>query len=117
MNKVLMLGASALLTLPAFANTAASDCINARDPVRCEARQAALTSCAAKRGAEKQACLEASLPPVDCSKSQNPRQCEAVEQAKLLCAGKSGKAEEKCLRDQQTKTRKSKPRRAKPRAE
>jgi len=59
MKQLLMLAVAALPWLPAFAQSAADDCARARDPVRCEARQAALKICADKRGAEKSACLAA----------------------------------------------------------
>jgi len=103
---LLALAAGALLALPAFAQSAADYCARARDPVRCEARQAALKNCAEKRGAEKRACLEASIPPVDCSKSQDPQRCEAAQRAKEICKGKAGKDLKSCLRDEQPKKRK-----------
>ena len=68
MKILFALAIGALLSLPASAQSAADYCAKARDPERCEARQAALKNCAEKRGAEKRACLEASIPPVDCSK-------------------------------------------------
>lgn len=98
MQRLLMLVAGALLALPALAQSAADYCARARDPVRCEARQAALKNCAEKRGAEKRACLEASIPPVDCGKAQNPPRCEAAQKAKEICKGKTGKELKKCLR-------------------
>lgn len=103
MKLMLVLTAGALLALPALAQSAAADCVRARDPVRCEARQAALKNCADKRGAEKRACLEASIPPVDCSKASNPPHCDAIEKAKQVCKGKTGKQLKKCLRDEQPK--------------
>lgn len=112
MKTLLALVAGALLALPAAAQSAADYCAKARDPVRCEARQAALKSCAEKRGAERRACLDASIPPVDCSKAQNPQRCEAAQKAKELCKGKTGKELKKCLRDEQPrkkKTRKQRP--------
>jgi len=102
-KKLLTLAASTLLSLPVFAQSAADYCAKARDPVRCEARQEALKNCAEKRGAEKRACLEASIPPVDCSKAQNPGRCEAAQKAKEVCKGKTGKELKKCLRDEQPK--------------
>ena len=107
MKTLLALAAGAVFALPAFAQSAADYCAKARDPVRCEARQAALKNCADKRRAEKQACLEAGIPPVDCSKSQNPGRCEAAQKAKEVCKGKTGKELKKCLRDQQPKKKKT----------
>lgn len=98
--------AGALLSLPALAQSAADYCASARDPVRCEARQAALKNCAAMRGAEKQACIEVSMPPVDCSKTKNPQACEAAQKAKEICRGKTGKELKKCLRDEQPRKKK-----------
>ena len=103
MKLMLILATGALLALPAMAQSAAEDCAHARDPVRCEARQAALKNCADKRGAEKRACLEAGIPPVDCGKTSNPQRCEAAEKAKQVCQGKTGKQLKTCLRDEQPK--------------
>jgi len=100
------LAAGALLALPALAESAADDCARARDPERCMARQAALKACGEKRGAEKRACLEASMPPVDCSKAKNPQRCEAAQKAKEVCKGKTDKALKKCLRDEQPRKKK-----------
>ena len=110
MKRLLALAAGALLSLPAWAQSAADYCAEARDPVRCEARQAALKNCAEKRGAEKRACLEASIPPVDCSKAQNPQNCEAAQKAKEVCKGKTGKDLKRCLRDEQPQRKKTKKR-------
>jgi hypothetical protein len=106
MRTLLMLMAGALLALPALAQSAADTCASARDPVRCEARQAALKNCAEKRSKEKQACLEAGIPPVDCSRTQNPQSCEAAQKAKEICQGKTGKELKTCLRDEQPRTKK-----------
>ncbi|BAO28830.1 hypothetical protein [Sulfuritalea hydrogenivorans] len=113
MKKLLMLAAGTLLALPAFAQSAIDYCAKARDPARCEARQAALKSCGEKRGAEKRACLDASIPPVDCSKAQNPQRCEAAQKAKEVCKGKTGKELKKCLRDEQPRKKKKKARKQK----
>jgi hypothetical protein len=111
MKRLLTLAAGTLLALPALAQSAADYCARARDPVRCEARQAALKTCSEKRGAERRACLDASIPPVDCSKAQNPARCEAAQKAKEICKGKTGKELKKCLRDEspQKKKRKKRP--------
>ena len=103
MKTLLLLAAGALLALPVLAESAADDCARARDPGRCEARQAALKACGEKRGIERRACLEAAMPPPDCSKSDNPRRCEAIQKAKDLCKGKTGKALKKCLKEEQPK--------------
>ena len=108
MFKPIALAASTLLCLPAFGQPAVDYCASARDPVRCEARQAALKNCSEKRREEKRACLEASIPPVDCSKSQNPQRCEAAQKAKEVCKGKTGKELKKCLRDEQPRKKKKK---------
>lgn len=112
MKLMLILATGALFALPAIAQSAADECARARDPVRCEARQAALKNCADKRGAEKRACLEASIPPADCSKASNPQRCEAIEKAKEVCKGKAGKQLKKCLRDEQPKKPKKKKRKS-----
>lgn len=104
MKLMLILATGALLALPAMAQSAAADCARARDPVRCEARQAALKACADKSGAEKRACLDAGIPPVDCGKVSNPPRCEAAQRAKEFCKGKTGKHLKRCLRDEQPKT-------------
>lgn len=106
MNGLLVLAAGALLALPALAQSDADYCARARDPARCEARQAALKNCAGKRRAEKQACIEAGMPPVDCSRSQNPQSCEAAQRAKEICRGKTGKDLKKCMRDEQPRKKK-----------
>jgi hypothetical protein len=100
---LLVLAVAALPGLPAFAQPAADDCARARDPARCEARQAALKTCSEKRRAEKEACLEANMPPVDCSQSENPGKCEATQKAREACKGKSGKVLKQCMRDEQPK--------------
>ena len=111
MMRLLILAAAALFSLPALAETAADDCARARDPGRCEARQAALKACSEKRGKERRACLDASMPPVDCSKSRDPAACEGAQKAKELCKGKTGKQLKQCLREEQPRKKKpSKPR-------
>ena len=98
-----MMAAAALPWLPAFAQPVADDCARARDPERCAARQAALKACGEKRGLERRACLDASMPPVDCSKSSTPEKCEAAQKAKEVCKGKTDQALKKCLRDEKPK--------------
>jgi hypothetical protein len=111
MKRLLMLAAGVLLWQPACAQSAADDCARARDPVRCEARQAALKTCSEKHGSERRACLDASIPPPDCSKSKNPQDCEAAQKAKEICKGKTGPDLKKCMRDEQPKKKpKAKPR-------
>lgn len=101
MKRLLIPAAGVLLWLPALAKPAVDDCIRARDPVRCEVRQAALKACSEKRGAEQRACLEASMPPVDCNKTSNPPNCEAAQKAREVCKGKTGKELKKCMHDEQ----------------
>ncbi len=110
MKRLLALAAGALLSLPAVAQSAIDFCARARDPVRCEARQAALKNCGEQRGTARRACLEASIPPVDCSKAQNPQTCEAAQKAKEVCRGKTGKELKKCLRDEQPRKKRKKQR-------
>lgn len=97
--------AGALLALPALAQSlvrsAVEPCAMARDSVRCEARLAALKVCAAKRSAEKQACLAARMPPPDCRRTQDPPRCEAEQRAAEICRGKAGRELKQCLRDEQ----------------
>jgi len=96
----------ALFAVPAAAESAADDCARARDPARCEARQAALKACGEKRGLERRACLDAAMPPPDCGKSKDPAKCEAAQKAKDLCKGKTGKALKACLREEAPKGKK-----------
>jgi hypothetical protein len=54
LKHLLMLTVAALPWLPAFAQQmAADDCARARDPERCEARQAALKACSEKRAQKR----------------------------------------------------------------
>lgn len=101
MKQLLLLATVAFPWPPAFAQSAADDCAMARDPVRCEARQAALKACSEMRGKEKAACLDASMPPVDCSQAQDPQKCEAAQKAKEVCKGKTGKQLKQCMHDEQ----------------
>jgi len=101
MIRLLMLAAGALLWQPACAESATDECARARDPARCEARQAALKACGEKRGTEKNACLEARMPPPDCSKAKNPQGCEVARRARDVCKGKAGKEFKQCMRDEQ----------------
>ncbi len=104
MKILFALAAAAMLAMSARAETASDDCARARDPERCAARQAALKACSEKRGLERRACLDASMPPVDCSKASNPQKCEAAQKAKEICKGKTDRALKKCLRDEKPKT-------------
>lgn len=110
MKILLTLAAGALLSLPALAQSDADFCARARDPARCEARQAALKNCAEQRGAARQACLEASMPPMDCSKAKDPQSCEAAQKAKQVCEGKTGRDLKKCLREEQPRKKRKKQR-------
>ena len=85
--------------LPAPALSATTPCAVARDPVRCEAREAALKACAATRGADKQGCIQANMPPVDCRQTRYPSRCEAEQNAWEICRGKAGTELRKCLRE------------------
>lgn len=113
MRPIALLLAACLLPLTVLAaETTVGDCAQARDPARCEARQAAIKACADLRGAEKRACLDAALPPPDCTRARDPARCEAAEKAKQACKGKSGKALKACLRDDPPKKKKKLPARA-----
>ena len=101
MKRLLLPAAGALFWLPAFAQSPVDGCARARDPLRCEARQAALKACSGKRGAEKQTCLDAGMPPVDCSKASNPPKCIAAQKARDACKAKAGKELKKCMHDEQ----------------
>ncbi|MDO8346677.1 MAG: hypothetical protein Q7S85_02150 [Rugosibacter sp.] len=103
MKQLFVLISGVLLALPALAQTSAPECAEARDPVRCEARQAALATCAEKHGADKRACLDARMPPLDCSKAADPQRCEAIERAKEICKGKNGKELKSCLKAENPK--------------
>lgn len=98
MKRLLTLAACTLFTVPVSAQSTVNDCAQARDPVRCEARQAALIACADKHGAAKHACLDTNMPPVDCNKAQNPQHCETAERAKEICKGKEGRELKSCLK-------------------
>lgn len=103
MKQLVILISGVVLALPALAQTAAAECAQARDPVRCEARQAALTTCAEKHGADKRTCLETSMPPLDCSKAVDPQHCAAIERAKEICKGRNGKELKACLKSENPK--------------
>jgi hypothetical protein len=103
MQKIVLLLALALPASAFAADVVINDCAVARDPARCEARQAALKTCAEVRGAAKHACLEQHMPPVDCTQASNPAKCEAAEKAKEVCRGKSGKALKQCLKGETPK--------------
>ena len=105
MKKILVPLFIAVLSLPAAAFAATDDCAMARDPVRCEARQTAIKTCADKRGPAKTSCLEANMPPVDCTQHSNPAKCEAAERAKEICRDKTGAQQKQCLKGETTKTK------------
>jgi hypothetical protein len=92
------------------------DCGVARDPERCEARQAALAACADLRSTAKSACIAQYLPPPDCSKASDPAKCEAIERAKQTCKGQSGKALKSCLQGESPRKAKAKGKTAKKKA-
>lgn len=103
--RALLAGAALLLSAGAYAqsqqNTADADCSKARDPARCDARQAAIAACAETRGAKKRQCIESKMPPVDCGKAQNPARCDARQKAREACKDQVGKAHKQCLRKQE----------------
>lgn len=117
MRQLFALTFLALFSASASAQEISNDCAAARDPVRCEARQAALKTCADKRGSAKAECLELHMPPLDCAKHSNPAKCEAIQRAKDVCAGKEAKALKQCLKDEgpkkvATKTTKKAPKKS-----
>ncbi len=93
-----VLTVSALSSVPGSATAQERDCSLARDPERCVLQQAALAECAELRSKDKQACLEAKLPPPDCSKAPDPARCESIERAKQRCAGTTEKPLKACLK-------------------
>ena len=93
-----VLAVSALSSVPGSAAAQERDCSLARDPERCMLQQVALAECAELRSKDKQACLEAKLPPPDCSKAPDPARCESIERAKQRCAGMTGKPLKACLK-------------------
>lgn len=109
----LVSGLAAAQTLPAPTTEAPVDCSRARDPVRCEANQAALAACSHERGKRKTACLAERMPPIDCSKAANPRRCESIERAKQTCADKRGKAQQSCLKGEIQRSKAKKANKAK----
>ena len=108
MKKILVSLFVTVLNLPSVAIAAAEECAMARDPVRCEARQAAIKTCADKRGAAKTSCLEANMPPIDCTQHSNPAKCEATERAKEICRDKTGAQQKHCLKGEATKAKQTK---------
>jgi hypothetical protein len=76
------------------------DCDKARNPERCQARQAARAACQGKQGAARRQCLEDNMPPPDCSKAPDPGQCATMIAARAACKDKSGPERRQCLREQ-----------------
>jgi hypothetical protein len=84
----------------ASGGTKVVDCNKARDPQRCQAREAARAACQDKRGAARRQCMEDSMPPTDCSKAPNPARCSAMLAAREACKDKVGPAHRQCMREQ-----------------
>ncbi len=101
MKRLLLPAAGTLFWLSASAQSPVDNCAKARDPVRCEARQAALEVCSGKRGAAKQACLDAAMPPVDCGMASNPPKCDCRTEGQGSLQGQNGKELKKCMHDEQ----------------
>ena len=84
------------------------DCSKAKDPKRCEERQAsakaARKACESKKGAEHEACMRTEF----CAKSPDPKQCEARAKEKQArgdkvreaCKDKKGDEYRACVREQ-----------------
>jgi len=115
--------AGLLAAAPAWAeNSPEGDaCAKARDPVRCETRDAALKTCADLRGVDKRLCFEEQMLPVECGTAQDPARCEHVRLAKAACGDQLGEEHRRCLRAQgapaepaRKKAKSTKKKRAKP---
>jgi len=78
----------------------AVDCSKARDPQRCQAREAARAACQGKRGAAHRQCMEDGMPPPDCGRSADPTRCAAKQAAREACRDKTGPAHRQCMREQ-----------------
>lgn len=77
----------------------AGACARARDPVRCEMRDAALKTCADLRGMDKRLCFETHMAPIECTTAQDPARCERIQQAKATCSDQLGAELRRCLRE------------------
>ena len=87
------------------------DCSKAKDPKRCEERQAnakaARKACESKKGAQHEACMRTEF----CAKSPDPKQCEARAKEKQArgdkireaCKDKKGDEYRACAREQHGK--------------
>ena len=87
------------------------DCSKAKDPKRCEEREAnakaARKACESKKGAQHEACMRTAM----CAKASDPKQCEAKvkekqakrDQALEACKDKRGDDYRACLHDQRGK--------------
>jgi hypothetical protein len=92
-----------LLSIPFQAQATektAIDCGKAKDPQRCQAREAAQAACQGKRGAARRQCVEDNMPPPDCSKAPSPARCSAMLAAREACKDKVGPAHRQCMREQ-----------------
>ena len=76
-----------------------TDCSIARDPRRCEAKQAAQEACKELQGQARSACVSAALPPPDCRRAPNTVECQARQSTAAACKDKHGKAHRKCLKE------------------
>jgi len=87
------------------------DCSKAKDPKRCEERQAnakaARKACESKKGAAHEACMRTEF----CAKSPDPKQCEArakekqarADKIREACKDKKGDEFRACAREQHGK--------------
>jgi hypothetical protein len=88
---------------PRTAESAIDDCARARDPERCAARQARAQGLREKRGLERRACLDASMPPVDCSKASTRRNAKPRRRPRKSARARPTRHSKKCLRDEKPK--------------
>lgn len=122
---LILAGLAWLAAAPACAqsNPENGACAKARDPIRCETREAALKTCADLRGVDKRLCFEEQMLPVECATAQDPARCERVRLAKATCGDQAGEDHRRCLREQgapaelaKKKVKITKKKRAKPRS-
>ncbi len=101
MHRPALLLIIALFTLPAatYAQSAPVDCSQARDPVRCMARQQAKVDCKDQQGRARQQCQRKRLPAPDCSRAEDQERCEMRQQARVVCQDKTGKELRACLNE------------------
>ena len=88
--------ATVIVTITADGKNA--DCSVARDPRRCEAKQAVSEACHDLQGQARSACMREALPPPDCSRLPNTAECQSGLAAAEACKDKRGRVNRRCLR-------------------